>query len=139
MTTRETHFPNSARICGCGTPPCELTRQLQAWLQQQLVPEQTAFTPRQFRMRNGGITESVYYEMMRQGRGPVTMRMGTTVLISAEEERNWQRRMSRPTGLEAARQKVERQQAQQRSLRAAQASAASPHHVSKRKLAPVTP
>jgi dephospho-CoA kinase len=98
------------------------------------VPEQTAFTPKQFRWRNGNMTEAVYYEMMRQGRGPVTIRVGNVVLISAEEERNWQRRMSRPTGPEAARQKAERAQAQQRALHAARASAASANHVSKQRL-----
>jgi hypothetical protein len=112
----------------------EIPPELLRWLQQQLVREQTAFTPRQFRWRNGNMTEAVYYALMRAGRGPTVMRLGNTVLISAEEERNWQRRMSRPTGLEAARQKAERAQAQQRALRAAQASAASDNHVSKQRL-----
>jgi hypothetical protein len=113
--------------------PPELTRQFQAWLQSQMAPEKTAFTPAQFRFRNGEMSEANYYAMMKAGRGPATLRVGNVVLISAQEEQDWLRRMTHPTGAEAVRQKAERAQAQQRSLRAAKASAASEKHISKQR------
>jgi hypothetical protein len=115
--------------------PPDILLQLQSWLEQQQVPEQTAFTIKQFRWRNGNMTEAVYYTLQKEGRGPVTMVLGNTLLVTAEEELKWQRRMSRPQGSEAARQKADREKMRQRALKAGQASAASDKHISKRRLA----
>jgi hypothetical protein len=125
----------SASIAATNTIPTDLLEQLKAWLVQQQVPEQSAYTIKQIRYRNGDMNEATWYALQKAGRCPVTMVLGNTLLVTAEEERNWQRRMSRPTGSEAARQKSDREKMRQRALRAGQASAASDKHISKQRLA----
>jgi hypothetical protein len=97
--------------------------------------ERSAFSIEEFVWRNG-ISPSLFYSLLRQGRGPQVMVVaGNKRLISAEEELAWQRRMSRPTGQEAAHQKAERAKAHLHALRAGRLSAEGEHHVSKRRKA----
>jgi hypothetical protein len=86
--------------------------------------ERTAFSVAEFCFRND-ISRPTYQRLRSQGRGPVEMRLGlNTVRITAESERAWQHLMQQPNP------KLE-QQAVARAVKAGDAAAKSPAHVSK--------
>ena len=87
---------------------------------QQPIPssalERAAYTIPEFCFRNH-ISRPAYHRMRSEGRGPVEMRVGLNLIrITAEAEREWQRRMQEPNA------ELE-QQAVARAVRAGEASA----------------
>jgi hypothetical protein len=58
--------------------------------------ERVAFTIPEFCFRNN-ISRPTYHRLRSEGRGPAEMRIGLNAIrISAEAERDWQRRMQEP-------------------------------------------
>ena len=58
--------------------------------------ERIAYTIPEFCFRNN-ISRPTYHRLRAEGRGPVEMRIGLNAIrISAEAERDWQRRMQEP-------------------------------------------
>ena len=58
--------------------------------------ERAAYTIPEFCFRNT-ISRPTYHRLRAEGRGPVEMRIGLNVIrITAEAERDWQRRMQEP-------------------------------------------
>lgn len=103
---------------------------------QQSAPsgalERAAYTIQEFCFRNH-ISRPAYHRLRLQKRNPAEMRIGlNTVRITAEAERDWQRRMQAPSAdLE--------QRAQARAVKAGEAAAKSSKHVSKRTARKATP
>ena len=59
--------------------------------------ERAAYTIAEFCFRNH-ISRPAYHRLRAEGRGPVEMRIGLNVIrITAEAERDWQRRMQEPS------------------------------------------
>jgi predicted DNA-binding transcriptional regulator AlpA len=48
------------------------------------------------------ISRTLFYELMRQGKGPRTMKLGRRTLISAEAAAEWRARMEQETAKAAA-------------------------------------
>jgi hypothetical protein len=87
--------------------------------------ERVAFTIPEFCFRNN-ISRPTYHRLRSEGRGPVEMRIGLNAIrISAEAERDWQRRMQEP------REDFETR-AVARAVKTGDAAARSSAHVSKR-------
>jgi len=87
--------------------------------------ERVAFSIPEFCYRNN-ISRQKYNTLKAEQRGPVEMRLGTnTIRITAEAERDWQRLMQAPRPDIEAR-------AAERAVKAGDAAAKSPKHVSKR-------
>ena len=89
------------------------------------APERAAYTIPEFCFRNG-ISRPTYHRLRSQGRGPTEMRIGLNVIrITAEAERDWQRRMQTP-------QRDFESRALARAVKAGDVSAKSNRHISKR-------
>ena len=85
-----------------------------------------------FCARNGiGLT--LYHRLKREGRGPREMRLGRTIRITIDAERDWQRDREFPSDAEARLLARERKARVGLSRRAGQIAAASPRHVSNRR------
>ena len=85
-----------------------------------------AFSIPEFCFRNS-ISRPTYHRLRSQGRGPLEMRIGLNVIrITAEAEREWQRRMQKGS------QDFE-QQAVERAVKAGDAAVKSDNHVSKKR------
>ena len=102
---------------------------------QQSTPssalERAAYTIAEFCFRNH-ISRPAYHRLRAEGRGPVEMRIGLNMIrITAEAEREWQRRMQEPNA------ELE-QQAVARAVKAGEASAKN-KHISKRTVRKVLP
>ena len=75
------------------------------------------------------ISRPTYHRLRSQGRGPVEMRIGLNMIrITAEAERDWQRRMQEPRADLETR-------AVERAVKAGEAAARSDKHVSKKRTA----
>jgi hypothetical protein len=86
--------------------------------------ERVAFTVPEFCFRNC-ISRPKYNRLRAQKRGPVEMRLGlNTIRITAEAERDWQQLMQEP-------QPDVETKAAERAVKAGDAAAKSPNHVSK--------
>ena len=84
-----------------------------------------------FCARNGiGLT--LYHRLKNEGRGPREMRLGRTIRITLDAERDWQREREFPSDAEA--RLIAREQKARVGLarRAGKIAAASPKHVSRR-------
>jgi hypothetical protein len=87
--------------------------------------ERVAYSIPEFCFRNN-ISRPKYHRLRAEGRGPVEMRLGlNTIRITAEAERDWQRRMQEP-------QPDFETRAAERAVKAGDAAARSTAHVSKR-------
>ena len=98
--------------------------------------------PQQWRIRAGArrlhhprillpkhISRPTYHRLRSQGRGPVEMRIGLNMIrITAEAERDWQRRMQEPNA------DFERQ-GYERAVKAGDAAVKSDKHISKKRAA----
>ena len=85
-----------------------------------------------FCARNGiGLT--LYHKLKQQGRGPREMRLGRTIRITLDAERDWQREREFPSDAEA--RLIAREQKARVGLarRAGKIAAASPKHISRRR------
>jgi hypothetical protein len=90
--------------------------------------ERVAFTIPEFCFRNN-ISRPTYHRLRSEGRGPVEMRLGLNMVrVTAEAEKEWQRRMQEP------RADFERAAAA-RAVKAGDAAVKSSAHVSKRRAA----
>jgi hypothetical protein len=89
------------------------------------VLERAAYTIAEFCFRNN-IGRLTYHRLRAEGRGPVEMRLGLNAIrITADAERDWQRRMQEP------REDLE-VRAIERAAKAGGAAVRSAKHVSKR-------
>lgn len=87
--------------------------------------EKIAFTIVEFCFRNS-ISRPTYHQLRSQGLGPTEMRIGLNLVrISADAEREWQRRLQKPQRDFEAR-------ALERAVKAGGAAAKSSKHISKR-------
>jgi hypothetical protein len=87
--------------------------------------ERAAYSVPEFCFRNN-ISRPTYQRLRSEGRGPVEMRIGlNTIRITAEAERDWQRRMQEP------REDLETR-ATERAVMAGNAAVKSSKHVSRR-------
>jgi hypothetical protein len=87
--------------------------------------ERVAFSIPEFCFRNH-ISRPTYHRLRAQGRGPVEMRLGLNAIrITAEAEREWQRRMQEP-------QRDFETRAAARAVKAGDAAVKSNAHISKR-------
>jgi hypothetical protein len=92
------------------------------------VLERAAYTVAEFCFRNN-IGRLTYHRLRADGRGPTEMRLGLNAIrITADAEREWQRRMQEP------REDLETR-AIERAAKAGNAAAKSDKHVSKRRRA----
>jgi hypothetical protein len=90
--------------------------------------ERAAFSVAEFCFRNN-ISRPTYHRLRSEGRGPVDMRIGLNLIrITAEAERDWQRRLQVP-------QRDFETRAAERAVKAGDAAARSDRHVSKKRLA----
>jgi len=88
--------------------------------------ERIAYTVPEFCFRNS-ISRPTYHRLRAQGLGPKEMRLGLNAIrITAEAERDWQRRMQEP------RTDLEKRTAE-RAVKAGDAAAKSSKHVSKKR------
>ena len=86
--------------------------------------ERVAFNIPEFCFRNS-ISRPTYHRLRAQGLGPVEMRIGLNAIrITAEAERDWQRKMQEPKADLETR-------AAARAVKAGEAGAKSKTHVSK--------
>jgi hypothetical protein len=87
-------------------------------------PEQIAFSVPQFCARNF-ISRQEYDRLRKQGLGPREMRLGLNLIrITADAEHDWQQEAEKP------RPDLE-ERAAERAIKAGEAAAKSPKHVSK--------
>jgi hypothetical protein len=97
----------------------------------ELLSERVTYTVPQFCARNQ-ISRPTYTRLRSQGRGPAEMRPGLNIIrITAEAEREWQRRMQEGS------QDFE-QQAVERAVKAGDAAVKSDNHVSKKRRRAIT-
>ena len=90
--------------------------------------ERIAFTIVEFCFRNS-ISRPTYHRLRSQGLGPTEMRMGLNLVrISADAEREWQRRLQKPQRDFEAR-------AAERAVKVGGAAAKSSRHISKKRAA----
>ena len=52
-----------------------------------------AFTVAQFCAAHGNMSRTLFYELLKQGRGPVTFKLGRKTLISNHAAADWVKRM----------------------------------------------
>lgn len=52
-------------------------------------PTQAAYTVDQFCAAHGGISRTLFYELLRSGRGPRTIKVGRRTLVSIEAAKEW--------------------------------------------------
>jgi len=87
--------------------------------------ERAAYSVQEFCLRNH-ISRPTYHRLRAEGRGPVEMRIGLNVIrITADAEREWQRRMEQDDREFEAR-------ATERAVKAGDAAVKSDLHVSKK-------
>ena len=92
----------------------------------RIALERAAYTIPEFCFRNS-ISRPTYHRLRAQGRGPAEMRIGLNMIrITAEAERDWQRRMQEPSADLETR-------AVERAVKAGEAAVKSAKHVSKRR------
>lgn len=96
---------------------------------ETLVPssavDRVAFTVPEFCFRNS-ISRPTYHRLRAQGRGPKEMRLGLNAIrITADAERDWQKRMQQP------RKDLETRTVE-RAVKAADAAVKSSRHVSQK-------
>jgi hypothetical protein len=88
--------------------------------------ERAAYSVQEFCLRNH-ISRPTYHRLRAEGRGPKEMRIGLNVIrITADAEREWQRRMERDDHEFEVR-------ATERAVKAGGAAVKSPKHVSNRR------
>jgi hypothetical protein len=89
-----------------------------------------------FRHRNGSasgpMSVKLYNSLRARGLGPKETIIGSKVVIFPEDEIEWRRARSNPTGAELERITALRAKWHKRALAAGRAAAASPIHVSRR-------
>jgi predicted DNA-binding transcriptional regulator AlpA len=90
-----------------------------------------AFTIREF-CQTHGISVPTYYELKKHGLGPIEMRMGRIIRISAESALAWRRARENPGEAEAEASAQTAEAMRARARRAAKRSVASPRHISRR-------
>jgi hypothetical protein len=95
-------------------------------------PERVSFSIQDFCWRND-IGTGTYHKLKNAGLGPDEMRFGNVIRITAEAELKWQRARTYPKGDEAKAKARSEAVTVARGKNAGKLSAASPHHVSKRK------
>jgi len=102
-------LPRKRRRC-VGT-----TNKFEGLARSDLPPlERVAYTVPEFCFRNN-ISRPTYHRLRAEGRGPVEMRLGLNAIrISADAERDWQNRRTRPEGRGRCSQE---QQARQQTAR----------------------
>jgi hypothetical protein len=104
---------DTSRFEAKGTPP-----------RNTIAPERVAYSIPEFCFRNS-ISRPTYHRLRAEGRGPVEMRLGlNAVRITADAERDWQRRMQEP-------QPDFENRAAERAVKAGAAAAKSEVHISK--------
>lgn len=96
--------------------------------------EPLAYSIKEF-CRAHGISPPTYYQLKHQGLGPVEMRMGAVVRISAEAAAAWRRARENPGKVEAAAATREADLRRERARSAAAKAIELPKHVSQRKRA----
>jgi hypothetical protein len=90
--------------------------------------ERAAYTIPEFCFRNN-ISRPTYHRLRAEGRGPVEMRLGLNAIrITAEAERDWQRRMQEPRADLETRTVA-------RAVKAGDAAVKSNRHISKKRAA----
>ena len=52
-----------------------------------------AFTVAQFCAAHGNMSRTLFYELLKQGRGPVTFKLGRKTLVSSHAAADWVKRM----------------------------------------------
>jgi excisionase family DNA binding protein len=65
------------------------------------MPDADAFSVNDFCKRHD-ICRATFYNLLKAGRGPAVMKVGSRVLISREAAEQWRRRMEADAGAEAA-------------------------------------
>jgi predicted DNA-binding transcriptional regulator AlpA len=88
-----------------------------------------AFTIKEFCQAHG-ISVPFYYELKKSKHGPVEMRMGALVRISAEAAAAWRHDRENPDKDEAEATATTAKAMKERALRAARKAVESPKHVS---------
>lgn len=66
-----------------------------------MLPETDVFSINEF-CRRHGICRATFYNLLKAGRGPALMRVGSRVLISREAAEQWRRKMEADPGIETA-------------------------------------
>ena len=112
--------------------PIQATTQPEVERASARQPERVAFSIPEFCVRNGFGT-GTYHKLKRLGRGPDEMHVGNLIRITTEAELKWQRAPTYPQGAEAVAKARSEAVTKARGRKAGKLSAASPHHVSKRK------
>jgi hypothetical protein len=85
----------------------------------------------QFCQRNG-ISLTLFHKLKAQGRGPRVMRLGRAHRITLAAEKDWRAEREQPSDAEQRLLQREEAARRRKARAAAQASVASPRHVSKR-------
>jgi hypothetical protein len=111
-----------------GGPFCIARRAPEGVTMTDTAVGRSSYKITEFCERNA-LSKTRYHKLQRAGRGPVEMRDGQTVRISAEAEIEWQRALAQPT----ADTKRSRKVAQQKGRLGGQLSAQSPRHISRRR------
>jgi excisionase family DNA binding protein len=65
------------------------------------MPDTDAFSVNDFCKRHN-ICRATFYNLLKAGRGPAVMKVGSRVLISSEAAEQWRRRMEADAAAEAA-------------------------------------
>jgi excisionase family DNA binding protein len=93
-----------------------------------LTPPANSSTVDEFCKRQK-ISIAKFYELLKQGKAPRTMRVGRTIRISFEAERDWMRKLEEEFAEEA--KSVEAQRRREHARRIAKISLESGNHTSK--------
>jgi hypothetical protein len=101
-----------------------------------MAVEPLAYTIREF-CRAHGISICTYYELKKQNLAPAEMRMGRVVRISTEAAAAWRQARESPDVAEAEQSALTARVMQERARQAAKHAIASPHHISRRRIAEV--
>lgn len=56
-------------------------------------PQQAAYTVDQFRTNHGGMSRTLFYDLLKTGKGPRIFKVGRRTMISAEAAAEWIQRM----------------------------------------------
>jgi len=64
------------------------------------MPDPDAFSVNEF-CRRHNICRATFYNLLKAGRGPVVMKVGSRVLVSREAAEQWRRRMEADAAVEA--------------------------------------
>jgi hypothetical protein len=107
---------------------CSPAIQIEGWTMES---ERSSYTINEICARNH-ISRGKYFAQRRAGLGPVEMHLGpSTVRITAEAERAWQRARENPAGAELTQIEQGKNELTARGRAAGSIAAESPRHVSK--------